>query len=70
MADFGLLSVFLVGLLGGVHCVGMCGGIVTAFSLRRDGQRPAFFVFSVLVGLPGLAMVWWLRRSIRALAQA
>ena len=42
MADFGLLSVLLVGLLGGVHCVGMCGGIVTAFSLRRDGQVPGF----------------------------
>lgn len=42
MADFGLLSAFLVGLLGGVHCVGMCGGIVTAFSLRRGGAPPAF----------------------------
>ncbi|WP_442954753.1 urease accessory protein UreH domain-containing protein, partial [Pelomicrobium sp.] len=26
----GFLSVFLVGLLGGTHCVGMCGGIVGA----------------------------------------
>jgi len=26
------LAVFLVGLLGGVHCVGMCGGIVSALS--------------------------------------
>ena len=42
MADFGLLPAFLVGLLGGGHWVGMCGGIVTAFSLRRDGQQPAF----------------------------
>lgn len=42
MTDFGLLSAFLVGLLGGVHCVGMCGGIVTAFSLRRAGQAPVF----------------------------
>jgi len=32
-----LLSAFLVGLLGGVHCVGMCGGIVGALSL---GARP------------------------------
>lgn len=27
-----LLSAFVVGLLGGVHCVGMCGGIVGALS--------------------------------------
>ena len=28
------LAVFLVGLLGGVHCVGMCGGIVSALSVN------------------------------------
>jgi hypothetical protein len=28
----GLLPVFLVGLLGSVHCAGMCGGIVAALS--------------------------------------
>ena len=28
-----LLAVFMVGLLGSVHCVGMCGGIVSAFSM-------------------------------------
>ena len=35
------LSAFLVGLLGGVHCVGMCGGIVSAltFSLAQTQQR-------------------------------
>ena len=36
--DVGYLSAFLVGLLGGVHCVGMCGGIVTALSLGLPGQ--------------------------------
>lgn len=30
--DVSLISAFLVGLLGGVHCVGMCGGIVAALS--------------------------------------
>ena len=29
-----LAAAFLVGLLGGVHCAGMCGGIVGAFSLN------------------------------------
>jgi len=27
------LSAFLIGLLGGVHCVGMCGGIMSALTL-------------------------------------
>lgn len=29
-----LLSAFLGGLMGGVHCVGMCGGIVTALTIN------------------------------------
>jgi len=33
LSDVSLLAAFMVGLLGGVHCVGMCGGIVTALSL-------------------------------------
>ncbi len=35
-----LLPIFLIGLLGGVHCVGMCGGIVSAFALATPGRRP------------------------------
>ena len=34
MAWSGFLAVFLIGLLGGVHCLGMCGGIVGALSLQ------------------------------------
>ena len=33
MAEINLISAFVVGLLGGVHCVGMCGGIIGALSL-------------------------------------
>ncbi|RZI42740.1 sulfite exporter TauE/SafE family protein [Herbaspirillum sp. HC18] len=33
MTDLHLLPVFMIGLLGGVHCIGMCGGIVGAFSV-------------------------------------
>jgi sulfite exporter TauE/SafE len=33
-----LLSVFLVGLLGGVHCAGMCGGLISALSLHRRAK--------------------------------
>jgi sulfite exporter TauE/SafE len=32
-SGFGFLGAFVVGLLGGVHCVGMCGGIVGALTL-------------------------------------
>jgi sulfite exporter TauE/SafE len=32
MSAISLAAVFMVGLLGSVHCAGMCGGIVSAFS--------------------------------------
>ena len=40
MPETGYFAVFLIGLLGGVHCVGMCGGIVSALSVqvRLPGQ--------------------------------
>lgn len=39
MGSVDLLSAFVVGLLGGVHCAGMCGGIVGALSLGLPGGR-------------------------------
>ncbi len=48
MPDSGYLAVFLIGLLGGVHCAGMCGGIVAALSLQMPGkpggEGPAWIV--------------------------
>jgi sulfite exporter TauE/SafE len=38
MPDSGFLAVFLIGLLGGVHCAGMCGGIVSALTLQMPGK--------------------------------
>ena len=38
-AEYSYLSAFLVGLLGGVHCAGMCGGIVSAFTLGTLPQQ-------------------------------
>lgn len=40
MPELSLISAFLVGLLGGGHCVGMCGGIVSAISLSLPGEKP------------------------------
>jgi len=34
MPETGYLAVFLIGLLGGTHCVGMCGGIVSALTVQ------------------------------------
>lgn len=50
MPELSFLSVFLVGLLGGTHCVGMCGGIVGALSLQlpeRGGQWPYHLAYSL-----------------------
>ena len=40
MPESSYLALFLIGLLGGTHCIGMCGGIVGALSLGA-GTRPA-----------------------------
>ena len=41
MSGVALVPVFLVGLLGSVHCAGMCGGIVGALSVMPAvGTRP------------------------------
>lgn len=49
MDGISLLPVFIVGLAGSVHCVGMCGGIVGAFSMAP--ARAATFPVAV-VSLP------------------
>ena len=35
-------AAFLIGLVGGVHCVGMCGGIVGALTLQAPRRRHAW----------------------------
>jgi sulfite exporter TauE/SafE len=39
MLELSLMSAFLVGLLGGSHCVGMCGGIVGAVSMHLPQSK-------------------------------
>jgi uncharacterized protein len=41
MPELSLVPAFLAGLLGGVHCAGMCGGLVSAFALGLPGDRSA-----------------------------
>jgi len=38
MPEAGLLMALLAGFLGGVHCLGMCGGIVAAMGMHAGGQ--------------------------------
>lgn len=39
MPETSLLTALLAGLLGGAHCVGMCGGIVAAMSFQGGGRK-------------------------------
>lgn len=50
MPELGLLAVFLVGLSGGVHCLGMCGGIVAAMSFQSGRRQPFRFLLAYNVG--------------------
>ena len=38
MPETGYIAAFLIGLLGGTHCVSMCGGIVGALTVSMPGQ--------------------------------
>ncbi len=69
MSEFSIAAVFLVGLLGGVHCLGMCGSIVGvltsqlpkagthwSFHLAYNGGRLASYVAAgALAGAVGQA---------------
>ncbi|MCX7169598.1 MAG: sulfite exporter TauE/SafE family protein [Proteobacteria bacterium] len=44
MPDTGYISVFLIGLLGGTHCIAMCGGIVSALTVSLPGQKQAWLL--------------------------
>ena len=46
MPDSGFLALFLVGLLGGTHCVGMCGGIVGALTMGAPGRWLMHFSYN------------------------
>jgi sulfite exporter TauE/SafE len=50
MLELTLVSAFLTGILGGAHCVGMCGGIVTAMSFQASGRQPFIFQIAYSVG--------------------
>ncbi len=69
MIEFSLVAVFLVGLLSGVHCLGMCGSIVGIFTAQvpahaarwpfhlaySSGRIASYVVAGALVGAVGQA---------------
>jgi sulfite exporter TauE/SafE len=69
MSEFSIFAVFLVGLLGGVHCLGMCGSIVGIFTAQvpqknsrwpfhlaySSGRIASYAVAGMLVGAIGQA---------------
>jgi hypothetical protein len=40
MIELSVFAAFLVGLLGGGHCAGMCGGIVSAVTMTLPSAKP------------------------------
>ena len=40
------LALFLIGLLGGTHCIGMCGGIVSALSMGGPSRFPLHLAYN------------------------
>jgi len=46
MPEATLLAVFLAGLLGGGHCAGMCGGIVSALSAGAGSRLPLHLAYN------------------------
>lgn len=70
-----ITSAFTIGLLGGVHCIGMCGGIVNALSFAISDKKPVklrittilllyntgrIFSYSIAGAVIG-GMGWWLQ---------
>jgi uncharacterized protein len=54
VAGLNLVPVFLIGVVGSVHCIGMCGGIVSALSAASPA-RPRFPVPVVVQGVRAAA---------------
>lgn len=69
MPDTGFIAVFLIGLLGGTHCVSMCGGIVGALSgsVQMKGQGKAQWPIHLAYNLGRIATYTFLGAALGAL---
>ena len=55
MPELSLVAAFFAGLLGGVHCAGMCGGLVSAFSLTLPGSTRSPLAYQLSCNLGRVA---------------
>lgn len=55
LTELSFVAVFLTGLLGGVHCAGMCGGIVSALGMMQRPVGRGVTAVPVRVLSPGIA---------------
>jgi len=67
MTGLSLLPIFMIGLLGSVHCVGMCGGIVGAFSVASVPKRK-FPVPVVAIAAGGTTRTMALENALRVVS--
>jgi len=63
-----LLLMFMMGFMGSLHCIGMCGGLITAVSVSTQrvwwagllvyqlGRVSTYAILGFLIGLTGLAL--------------
>jgi sulfite exporter TauE/SafE len=77
-----LLASFMVGFLGSMHCIGMCGGLVTTLSMARQtvwwtglsayqaGRISTYVLLGLLTGLAGtiLTKMAWIDLAQNVLA--
>ena len=70
MSDSLIYMAFVTGLLGTGHCIGMCGGLVSALSLSEAGRQGGWF-FHLLYNLGRIstytfigAVVGWLGSAL------
>ena len=76
-----ILAAFLLGFLGSMHCVGMCGGLVTTLAMSRKniwwsglmsyqlGRTLTYTFFGLIAGMIGMAInqIDWFADIQRAL---
>lgn len=46
--NISFLTAFLFGFLGSIHCVGMCGGIITALSMKLLENKKRFYLYQLI----------------------
>ncbi|HIH2763586.1 MAG TPA: urease accessory protein UreH domain-containing protein [Candidatus Azoamicus sp.] len=46
--NFSLLTALTIGLIGNFHCIGMCSGIITIFSMSLSKKKKKKYLSNIL----------------------